>query len=195
MPFKRAGETSFDMLAVATRASRADAPLLRPIVGRASQGFQHKRLRPQGRCLLAALPRLQRTRAQSVYQSGGHRLRIPLPTAHGLQLFGETHGLIAHRSSIRETRIVINHETDVAQRGAIPPPNLQYRGTAKTAKNLSRDLFSMRVPKGFHLWNQAKPALLKNLYDRIWDDEIQFTSPSRSASGRGCDRQTQACSG
>jgi len=49
----------------------------------------------------------------------------------------------------------------------------------------------MRVHKGFHLWNQAKPAFLKNLYDKIWDDEIQFTSPSRSASERRSDRQRE----
>jgi hypothetical protein len=57
-------------------------------------------------------------------------LRNLLPAAYGFQLFGKSHGF-----SLRETRIVINQETDVAKRGAIPPPNLQYRGTAKTAKN------------------------------------------------------------
>ena len=178
------------MLDVAAIASRAASPFLRGVVGRASQDIQHERLRPRRRCLLAALPRLQGARAQSVYQSGRRRLRHLLPAAYGFQLFGKSHGF-----SIRETRIAINQETDVAKRGAIPPPNLQYRGSAKTVKIVSRDLFSMRVDKGLHLWNQAKPAFLKTLYDKIWDDEIQFTSPSRSASGRGCDLQTRACSG
>ena len=81
------------------------------------------------------------------------------------------------------------------QRGAIPPCNFQYRGTAKTAKILSRDLSSMRVDKGFCVWNQAKPVLLKIACDKILDDEIQFTSPSRSAIGRRSDRQTRADSG
>jgi hypothetical protein len=41
-------------------------------------------------------------------------------------------------------------------------------------KIVSRDLFAMRVDKGFHLWNQAKPALLKTACDKIGDDEICF---------------------
>src|ERR1039458_8950790 len=41
----------------------------------------------------------------------------------------------------------------------------------------------------------TKSALLKTASDKIWDDEIRFSSPSRSASGRGRDRQTRACSG
>ena len=124
------------MLDVAAIASRAASPFLRGGVGWASQDIQHERLRPRRRCLLAALPRLQGARAQSVYQSGRRRLRHPLPAAYGFQLFGKSHGF-----SIRETRIAINQETAVSQRDAIPPPNLQYRGSAKTVKIVSRDLF------------------------------------------------------
>lgn len=44
-----AGKGSFDVLAEAAIASRAGAPLLRGIVGRASQGFQYEQLRPRRR--------------------------------------------------------------------------------------------------------------------------------------------------
>ena len=175
---------------MATIASRADPPLIRGVVGRASQGIQHKRLRPRRRCLLATFPRLQRAHAQSVYQSGCRRLRNPLPAAYGFQLFGKSHG-----PSIRETRIVIKQQTDVAQRGAIPRSNLKFRGTAKTAKMLSRGLFSIRADRDLCLPQWSKSALLKTASDRIWSDEIRFSSPSRSAIGRGSDRQTRAGSG
>ena len=74
----------------------------------------------------------------------------------------------------------------MAQRGAIPPPNHQYRGTAKTAKILSRDLFSMRVDKGFHLWNQAKPTLSQNR-SVIKYGMMQFSLHHRVAAPPGAD--------
>ncbi len=143
MSFSRAGASSFDMLGVATLASRAEPLLLQGGVGRASQDIQHERLRPRRRCLLAALPRLQRARAQSVYQSGRRRLRNPLPAAYGFQLFGKSHGF-----SLRETRIVIKPETDdvpVRRDSAFQPPVPGHRENREKSPGKARYQKRLRI--------------------------------------------------